>query len=127
MEIIAFALIWVWISATTFVNSVRSGEAPFIMRTKVTRAENAFLYWPAVVFWLLAFMACIYLFTSISLHALQDAPPFKSRGLAPHSPTQWALAGFDILMFAVFGYLAWSNARFNRLLREIEAKEKGRA
>lgn len=124
MEIIAFAFIWVWITATTFVSSVRSGEAPFIMRTKVTRVENALLYWPTVVFWLLAFIFCTYLLTSVSLHAFQGAPPFKSRGLVPTSLTQWALAGFDILMVAVFGYLAWSNARLNRVLREIDAKEK---
>jgi hypothetical protein len=127
MEIIAFTFIWIWIAAATFVFSVRSGEATFIMRTKVTRAENAILYWLTVAFWFLAFIFFTYLVASLSLHAFQGAPPFKSRGLLPTSPKEWMLFGFDMLAFAALGYFVWSRVRLNRLMREIEAEEKGRA
>jgi hypothetical protein len=43
MEIIIFFLVWVFLSATIFVQSVRSGKAPFVLGTTVTKSEDPLL------------------------------------------------------------------------------------
>lgn len=127
VETIAFALIWVGLSGWIVVHGLRSGEALFILRTTVTRAEDAYLYWPTIVFWLLAFAFFTYTFARLTVDAALGIAPFDARTLLPGTAKQWILAGGDILLFMVFGYIAWSRARLRRLLREIEAEESSDA
>lgn len=123
MEIIVFALIWVCLAGWTFVTSIRSGEAPFILGSRVTKSENAVSYWCSVTFWLLAFGATIYAVATLSMHAILAKPPFGTRGLLPVNTQQWALAAMDLFFALTLVYFAWRRVRLNRLLREIEAEE----
>jgi hypothetical protein len=127
MEIIMFVLIWVYLSGWFFADSVRSGEAPFILGTKVTKADDLIFYWCSVAFWFLAFGFTTYTFAALSIHALSGEPPFKTRGLLPVNTKQWAFAAMDLFFVLVFAYMAWRKVRLNRLLREIEAEERSGA
>jgi len=127
MEIVGFFFVWVLIAGSIFVNSVRSGEAPFILGTTVARSEDPILYWCSIFFWLCAFCLAVYVVASLSIHALNGTQQFRTRGLCPATSLQWVLAAADVFFLLTFAFFAWRRLQFNRLLREIEAEEKGSA
>lgn len=127
MEIIAFTLVWVLMSGSTFANSVRSGGASFVLHMRVTRPRDTFLYWCTVLFWFCAFGFTSYAFASLSLHALKGTDQFRSRGFWPVTSMQWVLAALDVFFLLAIAYFGWRKVQLRRLLREIEAEEKSRA
>ena len=124
MDMIAFVFIWVLISGSTVVSSIRSGNAPFFLHATVTRCDNALSYWLSTIFWLCAFGFTLYSLALLCIHAYQGERPFDTRGLWPVTPKQWVLAATDAFLLIAFAYFFWSRVQTDRLLKEIEAAEK---